>query len=288
MIRMDAQPIANKFLIVSTFAPPAISGAPLMAYNLLRFFPADSFAILTSHVSLDERMIENGQKLPAKYFFFDTPTLTTAPQTRDGLFLKCKRFIRRFSALRSAFHFFSMLYLPFNAVRRGRKIMQQEKIELLLGYSDHGPALLSTYLLHRFTGKPFALHFYDLYYGNNFSWFFNALARILEPKLFKHASRISVMSEALAEHYRNKYQREITVLHNAIPLDASSSPAPAQVHPEPFKIVYTGTIVWAQVDAIRNLIRAVQEISSPRVECICTRRTKRNFWSRGESTNPAA
>jgi hypothetical protein len=27
----------KKFLIVSTYAPPAISGAPLMAYNLLQY-----------------------------------------------------------------------------------------------------------------------------------------------------------------------------------------------------------------------------------------------------------
>jgi glycosyltransferase involved in cell wall biosynthesis len=255
----------RRFLIVSTYAPPAISGAPLMAYNLLRYFPKDSFAILTSHASLDDKAIENGLQLPAKYFFFDTPTLATTPQKQEGLFLKCKRFIKRFGTLRSLFHFLSLFYLPFNVVRRGNKIIKEEKIDLLLGYSDHGPALLSVYLLHKLTQKPFCLHFYDLYYRNNFPWFFTVVAYFLEPRLFRSAERISAMSEALAGHYQSKYHRDVTVLHNAIPLDSPRRPEPVRVHPEPYKVVYTGTIVWAQVDAIRNLVAAIQSLSSPKV-----------------------
>jgi glycosyltransferase involved in cell wall biosynthesis len=267
----------RRFLIVSTYAPPAISGAPLMAYNLLRYFPKDSFAILTSHASLDDKSIANGQPLEAKYFFFDTPTLATTPQKQEGFFWRCKRFIKRFKALRSLFHFLSLFYLPFNVVRRGKKIIEEEKIDLLLGYSDHGPALLSVYLLHKLTRKPFCLHFYDLYYRNNFPWFFTAVAYFLEPRLFRSAERISAMSEALAEHYQNKYHRAVTVLHNAIPLDSSRRPELSRAHPEPYTIVYTGTIVWAQVDAIRNLVAAVQSLSSPEVALYLYTPHKREF-----------
>ncbi|MBZ5526595.1 MAG: hypothetical protein LAN71_01655 [Acidobacteriia bacterium] len=255
----------KKFLIVSTYAPPAVSGAPLMAYNLLQYFPKDSFAILTSHVGMDDGAIAGGQRLGAKYFFFDTPKLTTVPQAQNSFFFKCKQLIRRFGLLRSLFHLLSLLYLPFNIVRRGRTIIRDEKIEHLLGYSDHGPALLSVYLLHKLTGKPFNLHFYDLYYGNNFLWFFRAVARVLEPKLFQSATRISVMCEALGEHYQAQYGREVTVLHNAIPFDSSRQHTPATCHSEPYKVVFTGTIVWAQVNAVRNLVRAVEGISRPRV-----------------------
>ena len=257
--------VLRKFLVVSTYAPPAISGAPLMVFNLLRYFPKDSFAILTSHVALDDRMIENGSKLPAKYFFFDTPKLVTQPQRQEQFFSKCKQFIRRFAALKSVFHFFSLFYLPFNIVRRGIKIIRDEKIEHLFGFSDHGPALLSIYLLHKLTRKRFSLHFYDLYYGNNFLWFFRVVAYFLEPRLFKSADRVSVMSEALAKHYQDKYHREITVLHNCVPLNSLHQPEPVHEHSEPHKIVYTGTIAWAQLQAIRNLVRAVEAIPDRKV-----------------------
>lgn len=257
--------MVRKFLIISTYAPPAISGAPLMMYNVLRHFPEDSFAVLTSHVSLDDRAIEDGRRLRAKYFFFDTPRQATAPQGKDTLFRRGKRFIKRFNWLRLLFHFVSLFYLPFNIVRRGKNIVKEEKIELLLGYSDHGPALISTYLLHKWTKKPLCVHFYDLYYGNKFPWFFQLAARFMEPRLFRSAERISVMSEALAEHYQNKYGREVAVLHNAIGMESARTPEPIPVHAEPYKVVYTGTIVWAQAGAIRNLVHAVQELSSPKV-----------------------
>lgn len=236
-----------------------------MMYNVLRYFPKDSFAILTSHVGMDDRMVEDGQRLPAKYFPFDTPRPTTGLQKQDGLFWRCRTFIRRFKTLRSFFHFLSLLYLPFNVVRRGKRIIQEEKIDFLLGYSDHGPALISTYLLHKFTKKPFCLHFYDLYCGNNFPWFFRVAAHFMEPRLFTAGESISAMSEALAEHYQNKYGREVTVIHNAIPLDSSRPPGRIPPHPEPYRIVYTGTVVWAQAGAIRNLVEAVEGISSPKV-----------------------
>lgn len=261
------QPCAagKKLLIVSTYAPPAISGAPLMAYNLLRYFPKDSFTILTSHVSLDDKAIENGQQLPAKYFFFDTLKLATEPQKQAGLFWKCKRFIKRSRALRGLFHFLSLFYLPLQAVRRGKKIIKEEKMDLLLGFSDHGPALLSVYLLHKLTRKPFCLHFYDLYHGNNFPWFFRLVAYSLEPKLFRSAECVSVMCEALAEHYQKKYQRDVMVLHNAIPLDSSPPPDPLPDHLGPYKIVFTGTIVWAQLSAVKNLVCAVEAISDRKI-----------------------
>lgn len=255
----------RKFLIVSTFAPPAISGAPLMAYNVLRYFPEDSFAILTSHVGLDDTTIENGPKLNARYFFFDSPSLTDHPLEEHGFFLRSKRFVSRIRWLRAVFHFLSAFYLPFNIVTRGRKIIRDEKIEQLLAYSDYGPALLSVYLLHRLTGKPFSLHFYDLYYGNKLLWFFNIIARFVEPKLFKTATHISAMSESLAAHYHAKYGREIAVVHNAIPINDSLRPEPRKSCNEQYKIIYTGTIVWAQEQAIRNLVAAVTAIRDCKV-----------------------
>jgi len=255
----------KKILIVSTFAPPAISGAPLMAYNLLRYFPRDSFAILTSHAGLNNRIAANGPKLNAKYFFFDTPGLAAQPLQENRFFLRLKRFASRHPWLRDILHFLSVFYLPYNIVIRGRKIIQDEHIEHLFAYSDYGPALLAVYLLHRLTKKPFSLHFYDLYYGNNLLWFFGAIARYLEPRLFRRAAHISATCESLAGHYQAEYGREVSVIRNAIPIDSCDRPQPPESHAQPYKIVYTGTIVWAQAGAIRNLVKAANSISDYKV-----------------------
>jgi len=256
----------KKFLIISSYAPPAISGAPLMMYNLLRYFPEDSFCILTSHFGIDNRAIEKGNWLKAKYFYFDTLSLKSAPQKEESVFQKFKRFVKKSQLLKSLAQIFFLFYLPFNIVRRGKKIIQKENIELLLGYSDYGPALFSTYLLHKITKRPFFLYFYDLYYGNKFPFVYNLLAKFLEPKLFKKAEKIFVMSEALRDYYQEKYKRnDIAVIYNSIFIE---KPKPQSIlnYQEPYKIVYTGSIYWAQADAIKNLVRAVEEIKEMNVQ----------------------
>lgn len=236
-----------------------------MAYNVLRYFPAGSFAILTSHVGLTDRIIEYGPRLNARYFFFDSPSVTAQPLEERQFFIRAKRFVSRIHWLRALFHFLSVFYLPFNIVNRGLRIIRDEKIERLFAYSDYGPALISIYLLHKLTGKPFALHFYDLYYENKFLWFFSLIARHLEPALFKTATHISAMSEGLAEHYQKKYGRKVLVVRNAIPIDHPRPPGPSERQGQPFKIIYTGTIVWAQDGAIRNLVKAVNSIADRKV-----------------------
>lgn len=256
----------KKFLIISSYAPPAISGSPLMMYNLLRYFPRDSFCILTSHFGIDNRVIEKGNWLQAKYFYFDTPKLTSTPQREESFFQKLKNLIKKISFLKSLAQLFFLFYLPFNIVRRGKKIIQEENIELLLGYSDYGPALFSTYILHKLTKRPFFLYFYDLYYKNNFSLPYRILAYFLEPRLFKNAEKIFVMSEAIQKYYQKKYKREIFVIHNSIPIEGIKPEKIFVDHPEPYKIVFTGTIHWPQVDAIKNLIEAIKELEKPKVQ----------------------
>ena len=255
----------RKFLIISSYAPPAISGAPLMMYNLLRYFPENSFVILTNHFGIDNRVIKKGNWLKAKYFYFDTPTLTTIPQREESFFQKFKSFIKKFTLLKLLAQFFLLFYLPFNIVRRGKKIIEKENIELLLGYSDYGPAFFSTYILHKITKKPFFLYLYDIYYGNNFPFPYKILAYFLEPKLFRRAEKIFVMGEALQKYYQKKYKREIFVIPNSIPIE-KSKPEFLSNHSEPYKIVFTGTIYRPQAEAIKNLIKAIKELEEPKVQ----------------------
>ncbi|MDA2936271.1 glycosyltransferase [Patescibacteria group bacterium AH-259-L05] len=209
--------------------------------------------------------IKKGRWLNVKYFYFDTPTLNTIPQKEESFFQKSKNVIKKFQLLQSLAQFFFVFYLPFNIILRGKKIIQKETIELMLGYSDYGPAFLSTYLLHKITKKPFFLFFYDLYYGNNFSLPYRILARFLEPKLFKNAEKIFVMSEALQAYYQKKYKREIFVIHNSIPIkDAKPE---THFNPSgPYKIIFTGTIYWPQAGAIKNLIKAIEKIHEFKIQ----------------------
>lgn len=269
----------RKFLIISSYAPPAISGAPLMMYNLLKYFSKDSFCILTSHRGIDNISIRKGRWLNVKYFYFDTLTLTTIPQKEESFFQKSKNFIKKFQLLQSLTQFFFVFYLPFNIILRGKRIIQKENIKLILGYSDYGSAFLSTYLLHKITKKPFFLFFYDLYYGNKFFLPYRVLARFLEPKLFRNAEKIFVMSEALQAYYQKKYKREIFIVRNSIPIKGLKPEMHFNLR-EPYKIIFTGTVDWPQIGAIKDLIKAIEKIHEFKIQLWLYTPHSRKFLSK--------
>jgi glycosyltransferase involved in cell wall biosynthesis len=246
----------RKFMVISSYAPPAVSGAPLMMYNLLHHFPPRSFSILTSHAGIDDRASATEKRLAANYHYFDTPSTTFTDDREQSFSQKLKSTAKRIPIVRSIGEFILLITLISRIVKKGSQIAREENIELLLGYSDYGAALTGTYILHKRTGLPYFLYFYDLYAGTKLPFFSKILARIMEPCLFRSAEHIFVMSGKLADHYRTKYGRESTIIYNSppIPQNKPSLPAPQK----PYKIVYTGTIYWAQADAVRDLIAAVE------------------------------
>jgi glycosyltransferase involved in cell wall biosynthesis len=251
----------KKFLIISSYAPPAISGSPLMMYELLRHFPADSFAILTSPTGMDAK--NDSHRLPVPYYYYTKAALSIADQQAKGALYKLKRLLKQNPLTKLFGELFFLLYIPWRIVYVAKAVLKKEQPELILAYSDPGQALLATYIIHRLTGIPYYIYFYDLYAGNRLPWLHQKLAQFLEPRLVQRASKIFAMAEGLKSHYQQTYDVPVEVVRIAVPAsEASNLPA---LH-EPYKIIYTGTIYWAQADAVRNLIAAVQQIDRPHVE----------------------
>lgn len=257
----------KKILIISSYAPPSVSGTAINMYHMFKYFPPDSFVFLTSHQGITDSALKGGYKLAATYFYFDTPKLTTAPKSEKSLYQRLKNYVQNTVLLKSLVLTIFIFYLPFNIVRYSKKIIKDEKIEILLTYSDYGPALISTYLVHRMTKKPFFVHFYDMYYGNKLPFLYKMLAHFFEPKIFRDAEGISTMSEALAEYYQRKYKKHITVIHNAVSLENRGVPTQKEHDSsKPYKIIFTGAIYWAQEQAIKNAIQAVNELDKTNIQ----------------------
>jgi len=132
---------------------------------------------------------------------------------------------------------------------------KKEETDILVAYSDIGPALIGTYLLAKKHKLPFSLFFYDLYLGNKLPFVFNILARYFEPKLLKNAKHVFVMGDALHDLYQNRYQRnDIKIIYN-------STTEPEHKYPyegsDEYTINYLGSVYWAQIDAIKDLIKAL-------------------------------
>jgi len=253
----------RKFLVISNSVPPAISGNSSMIYNLLSLFPKDSFSILTSCSVLDDGLDEK-RKLKVRYSFFDRPLLASIFNKEKTLVQKVKTIIKNFWLTRLLAQFFLIPYLFFSILVKGSKIIKDENIEILLAYPSSGIIIFSSYVLHKMTKKPLYLFFYDLYKGNKKSFIYKHLANFLEPLLFRSAERIFVMNEVLKEYYQEKYKRGVIVVRNSVLIDKEKM-IKNKLRLISVKIVYTGVCGWAQISAIKNLIKAVEEIKDFKV-----------------------
>jgi glycosyltransferase involved in cell wall biosynthesis len=267
----------KKILIISSYAPPSIGGGPQMLFNLLHDFPENSYCILTSFHNIDNLSAKTGTWLKEKYIFYDnisasgslkTHSETTKELPSRSILNKLKHLVKRIWFLGILSGIFIIGSQIIMMLRTGIKSIKKEKIEIMVGISDYGPAMISTYLLYKITKKPYHIFLFDIY-KNNFYPVFPAkiLANIFEPKLFKNAQRIIVNNEGTKEFYAKRYGDKINdklvVIHNSVfpePYLEFQKSQPTHNPKPPYIILFTGRISWPQIGALKNLIKAVNKI----------------------------
>lgn len=157
-----------------------------------------------------------------------------------------------------------------SAVRDGQCIIRQERVDLLVGVSDYGFALLLTFALSNLRRLPYGLYFFDLYREPPYPRPWNMFSHFFEPFLIRHAACIMVTNAGTERYYRDRYGKElpITVIHNVterLPYDrlrTAYRPRP------PYTILCTGHSYWPQERSIRNLARAVTTMFEPDIRLV--------------------
>lgn len=271
--------------------------------NLLQSFPPESYTILTSFYNIDNLSAKIGTWLPCNYVFYDQPSATKSDRQQKEIqpndvtinpVVKIKRFLRRLALFRL------WVKAPFSAaakmdlvvklkrllkrnvfiktllgaplilgqipliIREGCRIVKHKGIEMLVGFSDYGPATISTYYIHQKTHVPYCLYLFDIYKGNLFPLTGKVLAYWFEPRLFKNADKIIVTNKGTKEFYRQRYgdkiADKIVVIYNStlpdpyLPLLTPYQPKP------PYTILFTGNIYWPQISSLKNLIKALDQL----------------------------
>ncbi|MDD5638960.1 MAG: glycosyltransferase [Candidatus Pacebacteria bacterium] len=265
----------KKTLIVSSYAPPSMRGAPQNIYNLFRDFPPSFYCFLTSYYNIDNISAQKGNWLQGKYIFYDNlsfsgslkdrPEIIKERQSRSILD-KLKYLIKRIWVLGFLSGIFIIGSQIISIVRSGIKNIKKEKIEIMIGFSDYGPALISTYLLHKITKKPYYIFLFDIYKDNFYPVFPAAsLAKIFESKILKNAEKIIVTNEGTLNYYAQIYgeeiRKKIVVIHNSTFPESYLKLHTGYCPKSPYSIVFTGNIYWAQSKSIKNLIQAIKEIN---------------------------
>lgn len=264
----------KKTLIISSYAPPSMRGAPQNIYNLFKDFPLSSYCLLTSYYSIDNISAEKGNWLQGKYIFYDNPSLSgflkdcpeIVKKHQSRLILsKLKYSIKHNQFLGFLSGFFIISSQIISIVRVGLKNIKKEKIELMIGFSDYGPAMISTYLLYKKTKKPYYIFLFDIYKNNFFPVFpASFLSKVFEFKILRNAKKIIVTNKGTLDFYVKIYgeeiRKKIIIVHNSAYTEPYLSFHTNYLPKPPYSIVFTGNIYWAQSKSIKNLIQVIEEI----------------------------
>lgn len=255
--------LRRKILVLSSWAPPAIGG-PQNLYHLFSHFPADSYCLYTSEKNF--RLTEHeGTRLPGRYYFFDRPAGPPGlPPRTVGL-----PFLTR-AARRWTLGLYRLVRSFASALREGRRIIRQERVDVLVGVSDYGFALLLTWTLSKLCRKPFGLYLFDLYHGPPYPRPWNKLSHFFEPHLIRHAARIIVTNAGTERYYRDRYGKELplTIIHNVTDRQPYDRLRTAYQPRPPHTVLFTGHIYWPQERSIRNLARAVAAMPEQDVQLV--------------------
>tara|TARA_B100000508_G_scaffold36864_1_gene28761 strand:- start:5530 stop:6681 length:1152 start_codon:yes stop_codon:yes gene_type:complete len=226
--------------------------------------------MLTSFYNIDSKSATVGSWLQGKYIFYDNPKassesarLHASPTEEKGrtFVSKLKHIVKQSAFMRSLLGIPIIFSQLFAIVRHGKRTIKKEQVEVLMGFSDYGPAIIGTYILHLLTKKPFMVFLFDVYKGNLYPFPGHQLAVLFEKRIMQAASKIVVTNEVTAEVYEKRYgpsiREKIVVIHNATPSSHAPSELPPYDPKEPYSIVFTGSVYWPQIGALRNLVTAI-------------------------------
>ena len=131
---------------------------------------------------------------------------------------------------------------------------------MLMGTSDNGPALISSYLLSRSSKLPLYCFLFDLYKGYRLDAPTNWMANLFEPKIIKTAKKVFVTNDGTMELYQSRYpqfKEKFQVICNSVftdqyqILNRDYRPSP------PYTIIFTGHVYWPQEQSVMNMINAM-------------------------------
>ncbi|MFA6513914.1 MAG: hypothetical protein WCT50_01320 [Patescibacteria group bacterium] len=266
----------KKILLLSSWAPPKIGGAQNL-YNIFANINPDDYCILTSKQNLKGKEGKFGTKLECDYFFYDEETKNfiidpELPKKRYYYFIKKFSFI--FKAIKNLASLLKFLLVSLSLInkiiKQGKEITKNKKIDLIIGLSDVEINLVSTLILSKILKKPFAIYLFDLYYGNQLSFPYNAIAKFAEPIIFKTAKNIIVTNGATKDYYLNKYgmEEKYTIIHNCVFPENYENIIPTTIKKtdDKISIVFTGNIYWPQETSLDNLLKLINNNQTENIE----------------------
>jgi glycosyltransferase involved in cell wall biosynthesis len=241
--------------IVSHVLPPSPSGQAVVLGRLLSGFARDSYCLLSR----------------------EDYSRPLAWHPREGELLP--RLDATYYHLADLRHLHTLLRpLPFR-LRQGAgttlqllhraqcilRLLKRERCGALLAASGDLIDLPASHLASRLAGIPLCAYLFDDYVGQWPLAGHRAFARRAEAALMRTAAAVVVPNAALAELIRQRTGRNPAIVPNPASEVGPAAPCGPRLAGRAKRIVYTGAIYGAQLDAFANLGAALARLGRPEI-----------------------
>ena len=218
------------FLVVSEGLPIYSSGTSIILRRLLENFAPEEVVVIGRNPDPRIRLDSSPPRYP----------MIRIPSVPPGV--RGERYWRLLSTLPG-------VITGLNAIRRHRP-------RAIMAMFPYESSLLTGYWLHLLTGLPLFSYFCDLYQEDTWTGWQARLAVWLQARVFGASGRLLVISEGMAEYYRERYGLE-TLCVPACINDPVPEPGPVPPPSRSFIVGYSGNINSARLSSLRALIEAI-------------------------------
>lgn len=233
----DAAPLAvlrlpARVLVVASWFPPRAGGSSVVLSNLLRWFDPADYVVATVQPPDGESHERPAAGSRVVHISHGRPAGTKGQQ----LWNTCQ--------------------IPA-AVRKASAIARAEGCGAVLGVFPDLQLMTVAYLVHRRTGLPLAAYMHDFMIEAGYGSYLGAIARWLQPRVFRSARPLWLMSDGMVEHALSAYgtpgEALVHAYNDAIPTD----PPSLDLSGRSLRLGFSGAVYDANAAPLARIVRAL-------------------------------
>jgi glycosyltransferase involved in cell wall biosynthesis len=241
----------RRFAVLSHVLPPSPSGQSVMLYRILSHFNASDYYLISRETY--KRNKDDNLFLPVEYFQASTPRLLN--------YLNHIRFPQRL------FEFINAVISIVCRTWKVARIALRNPIQAIVACSGDIADIPAGYFVSRLLNIDLYVYMFDDYV---YQWTgaYRSVAKNIAPRIFKKNVRLIGPNEYICNEYSRLYNMPYAIVRNPCSSEELNISVYEYWPSEPgrIKVMYTGAIYHANYDCFRNLIKAMELITTYWVE----------------------
>jgi glycosyltransferase involved in cell wall biosynthesis len=246
-----------RFAVLSHVLPPSPTGQAIVLHRLLRDLPADWYCLMSVDPGAEEQggtetePATAGERLPGRYWHL----VGSFPRDYETAYWQ------------QLMHGSRLTRSLLARARHIANILRRQRCRALVACSGELLDIPAGFMAARSLGIAFFAYMFDDYASQWVRPFPRGFAQAAWRALARLCTGVIVPNEALQAAYRDRYGIESVIVRNPTDdlLEPGDEALPWPARADEIRLVYTGSIYDAHLDAFRNLIEALRRLEQPRI-----------------------